>query len=316
MKEDTKPDLQPCQAKKSSWNHAGPTLNIRMIVRKFPSIMVATIVGAFIWTPSLSLCADEEEINADDLEAILADDHAREELGVNVFTAPSIARLLKDIESLRPIPYSKIRRAAPTRVSSDRAQIALTMGALIAQGFALVDSENIGDLEDLARSLLRHARGLSVLEEVIPRASSLVELGLAGDWSGLREELTAAQTDAEKAMLALRDEEIAHLISTGGWLRGLEIVSETILQNYSPERAEMLRKVELLDYFYDRLASLHPDSQKAPTVRVALPLVAKIRGVLAKDESTPLTIEDLTVVRDASREIMDSLLGPRRVRNP
>ena len=40
-------------------------------------------------------------------------------------------------------------------------------------------------------------------------------------------------------------EKIAHLIALGGWLRGLEITSEAILRNYSPERSKALRQPDV-----------------------------------------------------------------------
>lgn len=260
--------------------------------------------------PAASSPAAEASQNPGPDSDTFVDDHAREELGVNVFTAPSIARLLRDLEQLRPIPYSKIRRPIPDKVSSDRATMALTMGALIAQGFALVDAENLSDLETLARSLLRHARGLSILDAVLPRASSLLELGSAGKWSDLRAELSAAQADAEQAMIELRDEEIAHLVSAGGWLRGLEIVSAAILENYTPERAEFLRKPELLDYFLDRLSTLHPDIARRKVIRAAIAESGRIRLIIEKPG--PLTRDDVAEINARARAVIDTLLGPRR----
>ncbi len=270
-----------------------------------------TAAASLIGSP---LSAQEEEVALEmpSLDELVTDDYAREELGVNAFTAPSISRLLKDIESLRPIPYDKIRRTIPKKASTDRTEIALTLGALIAQGFALVDAEKLDDLEDLARSLLRHAKGLSIFEEILPRASSLSETGLAGDWEALRKELTAAQVDAEKALLALRDEEMAHLISTGGWLRGLEIVAESILVEYTPERAAFLHKPELLDYFTERLETLNPEAMESPVVRAALAAIPEIRSVMQKPEDQPITREEVILVRDKSRKVIDILLGSRK----
>jgi len=44
-----------------------------------------------------------------------------------------------------------------------------------------------------------------------------------GEWRALRKELIATQADVEQAMIELRDQRLAHLISLGGCLRGLEI---------------------------------------------------------------------------------------------
>ena len=45
----------------------------------------------------------------------------------------------------------------------------------------------------------------------------------------MRQELTPTQTDVEEAMVELRDQKMAHLISLGGWLRGLEINASTVM---------------------------------------------------------------------------------------
>jgi hypothetical protein len=63
-------------------------------------------------------------------------------------------------------------------------------------------------------------------------------------------------------MLALHDEPMAQLLSLGGWLRGLEIGSQCVVQTFSPERAERLRNRELLSYYLDRLDTLAPRFKK------------------------------------------------------
>jgi len=67
------------------------------------------------------------------------------------------------------------------------------------------------------------ARSLGVGDKVMRHSASLTEHGKRGDWSAVRRELIATQDDVERAMTALRDQKMAHLISLGGWLRGLEI---------------------------------------------------------------------------------------------
>ena len=54
-------------------------------------------------------------------------------------------------------------------------------------------------------------------------------------------------------MLDLRDEEMAHLLSLGGWIRGLEIGAASVAADFSPERAFKLRQLDLLDYYLQRL---------------------------------------------------------------
>jgi hypothetical protein len=77
-------------------------------------------------------------------------------------------------------------------------------------------------------------------------SASLTELGRRGDWARVRQELVTTQTDVEQAMLELRDERMAHLISLGGWLRGLEICARAVEMDFSPQRTKILAQPDLV----------------------------------------------------------------------
>ena len=96
---------------------------------------------------------------------------------------------------------------------------------------------------------MREARGLGVADRVIRHSASLTELGRRGAWQAVRKELIATQADVEQAMIELRDQKMAHLISLGGWLRGLEISAGAIELDFSAQRAKILAQEDLVDYF-------------------------------------------------------------------
>ncbi len=267
---------------------------------QFPARLAATMVAV-----SFSAAGGAQEIPPD----LLQDEFVREELGVNEFTTPSIEKLLRDVELLRPVPYEKVRRDPPSNPPRDRVDVALNIGGLIAQGIALVDAQKREDIEPMARTLLKHARALSVAESVMPRARSLIELGGQGDWDALRKELALAQADVEVAMLRLRDEELAHLVSIGGWIRALEISAISILENYTPERASILVRMDLLDYFIDRIETLHPVLRKRPVMIAMLEDLRFIRNMLDKPEGTAVYETDVREILDRSRKLNDMLYG-------
>ena len=49
----------------------------------------------------------------------------------------------------------------------------------------------------------------------------------------MREELIRTQADVEKTMIDLHDEEMSHMISLGGWLRGFQLAANSCAQSYS-----------------------------------------------------------------------------------
>jgi hypothetical protein len=191
----------------------------------------------------------------------------REELGVNEFTAPSIELLLEELNALKPIPFDKAWRGLPDATPQDRRRLALMAGQVIADGFLAVTAEKQSRIEPVGRLLLKLARGLGVGDKITKRSRSILELAARQRWTDIRLELIKSQAEIEAGMISLKDEEIAHLVSLGGWLRGLEITSSIVLEDYTPERARRLIQPELFDYFSERVETLHPDFKETELVK-------------------------------------------------
>ena len=79
-------------------------------------------------------------------------EHMREELGINEFTAPSIELLFRELDDLRPIPFEKVWRDLPDTQPQSRAQLALTAGSVIADGFLAVAAEKRSRIEPVGRT--------------------------------------------------------------------------------------------------------------------------------------------------------------------
>jgi hypothetical protein len=229
------------------------------------TLIVSILFGL---TLALIIRADQEQ-SVDDQE------HEREELGVNRYTTPSIERIFEQLDQLRPLPFDQLKRELPRALPASREQKALMFGGLIADGFLIVEAERRNLIESFGRILMNQARALGVGDRVMRHSASLTELGRRGEWQNMRQELIATQTDVEQAMIELRDEKMAHLISLGGWLRGLEISSMAVETEFSPSRAKILAQPDLADYFADELRTLPPTMAHSP-------LFEKLRGGIKK----------------------------------
>ena len=150
------------------------------------------------------------------------EEHEFEELGVNRYTAPSIAQIFKQLDDLRPLPFDQLKREPPLVTGRTREQKGLVFGELIADGFLLVEVEKKNLIDNFGRVLMQHARGLGVGDRVIRHSASLTELGRRGEWPRMRQELIMTQADVEQAMLEMRDEKIAHLNSLLDLCRGFD----------------------------------------------------------------------------------------------
>jgi hypothetical protein len=237
--------------------------------------------------------------------------HIREELGVNAFTAPSIALIFDELNALQPIPLEKLWHDLPDKTPHDRARLGLCAGQTIAAGFLAVAAEKQSRIEPVGRVLLRLARSLGIGEHVSRHAQSLLELAARSRWNEMRAELIRAQVDVERAMMALKDEELAHLVSLGGWLRGVESVATTVLDDFQPENARRLIQPELVSYYRDRLSTLNPDLRDRPLFRSIRAVLDELSQLNARAAPGGLTEADVKRIRDLTRNINRTILDPR-----
>jgi hypothetical protein len=230
------------------------------------------------------------------------DSHFREELGINKYTTPSIEKLFDTLDSLKPIPARELSRAPRALRLDNRVRFALGFGILIGDGFLAVVGEDTNAIAPLGREMLRRAKGLGVQQPLNRHSKRLLDLAKQSDWNGLRKELIVTQKDVETAMLQLRDEEMAHLLSLGGWIRGLEIGAASVATDFSPERASKLRRLDLLDYYLQRLDTLSPSLKSTPLISKITSDLNDVRQKLGADQ--PLSQEDVSAIQNIAHNLV------------
>ena len=204
-------------------------------------------------------------------EPLTEQGYEREELGVNPYTAPSIARIFQQLDNLRPLPFEQLQREFPKVSPPGREQKGLIFGGLIADGFLVVEAERKNAVDNLGRLLTREARGLGVADRVMRHSASLTELGRRGTWQAVRKELIATQADVKQAMIELREQK------NGAFDQPRRLAARTGDQrrsnrlDFSAQRAKILAQEDLVDYFTGELKTL-------PPMVTHTPLFEKISG--------------------------------------
>ncbi len=249
-------------------------------------------------------------------EDLVGDEHVREEFGVNRFTTPSIKKLFEQLDELGDLPYTKLKREIPKTISRDRSLVALGLGTLISDGFLIVQSEQIEELEDIGRAVLKQAQVLGAGKRVTKYTKSILESSVLGKWDKLKEELSKTQADVEAEMVMLRDVDIANLVALGGWLRALEIAAVTTSINYSEAKASKLSRTDVTAYFLETLQGLEPKLRQRVHI---VNLTKELESLLAelgghepetenKDQDQPspkvLTQEGTLSLSKAARKMM------------
>jgi hypothetical protein len=265
-----------------------------MLIGLLPSVSTGLFVGLML--------ALAEIVEAQEDSDLSTDSHYREELGVNQYTTPSIEQLFNTLDSLKPIPILELTRPPRSIRLDNRVQFALSFGVLIGDGFLAVEGEETKSIEPLGRELLRRAKGLGVQQRVSRHSRQLLDLAKRSEWKALRKELIVTQKDVESTMLDLRDEEMAHLLSLGGWIRGLEIGAASVATDFSPERASKLRQLDLLDYYLQRLDTLSTPLKSTPLISQIASGLKEIRQKLA--ETQPVSQEAVSAIQTTAHNLV------------
>ncbi len=239
---------------------------------------------------------------------LIDDEHVRMELGVNEFTAPSIAKMFDTLEFLMPLPLIEHERKMPARMPLDRADLAIEIGFLIADGFLVVQSGQLERVEGLASDLTRYGKALGAGDRVSRHAAALLDSARNQDTAQLKRELASAQRDVEIELVTLRDTDLAHLISLGGWVRALEVAAAAVDRQYSADRARKIMREDIADYYMESVGGLEPRISERPNFLEIRDLLSGLRLEMLVEESEEPTIERVRTVREMADKLVELAL--------
>jgi hypothetical protein len=190
----------------------------------------------------------------------------------------------------------------------DQTRIALQLGVVIAEGFIAVEAQDADQVKDLGRTVLTLARALGVEKVVLRRSRSIVDCANRNDWVATRNEWDAVRADVRDGMIDLKSEELAQLVSLGGWLRGAEVLSALLLQSYSPDRAELLRQPGLLDHFEKQLNAMSKESASDPMIARLQQGVRQVRR-LTGEKGNPIAKGTVGKINGISSKLIVAIYG-------
>jgi hypothetical protein len=265
---------------------------------------LAASLGALLCTlPASAQDSGRPEIPED----LLEDAHVREELAINEFTAPSIAKIFESLEALAPLPILKFQRETGKKMPLNRADLAVELGFLIADGFLVVQAGELGKVETLAAELTRYGKALGAGERVNRHAASLLESARKQEIAQLKKELAATQKDVELELVTLRDADLAHLISLGGWIRALEVSSAAVEAQFSPERAKHVMREDIADYYSAVVGGLEPRIADRPSFLNMRDILAGLRAEMTIGEQ-PVTRETVNGISKQAAKLAELAL--------
>jgi hypothetical protein len=200
---------------------------------------------------------------------------------------PNPSELFAALNKLDKPDWSSMARTPPSAIYTNRAQIALNLGALLADGYLAVEAQEKQQVRNISREIKNLAKGLGLEQEVVNRSNSIADFADGRQWLAVDEAFEAVQNELSAAMNGQQDRELATLMALGEWLRTIEIVSGYIADHYTPDAVKALRQPAICGYFSLRVGAMPRKIQTTPLVAVIRRDLPRIQKLLSFSPELP-----------------------------
>ncbi len=189
----------------------------------------------------------------------------------------------------------------------DRPQIALNLGGLIADGFIAIEAEDSQQVKNVGSDIIRMAKALGVSENILSRGNSINEFAENSEWDALQEELEATQNEVKSSMQSHQDQDLIILVSLGGWIRGTQVVSGAVLQNYDERSAKVLRQPALVGFIQSKMNDVSPEMRSDPLVKQVTEQLSTVEKLVSFPLGKAPSVDDVRKVHEAVGQIMEEI---------
>src|SRR5215472_13869024 len=186
----------------------------------------------------------------------------------------------------------------------NRAQIALNLGSLIADGFIAVEAKDSQQVKNIGTDIIKMAKALGVSGNVLSRGNSINEFAENDEWDALQEELEATQNEVKSSMQTHSDQDLVILVSLGGWIRGTQVVSGAIMQNYDERSAKVLRQPALVDFMKSKINEVSPQLRDEALVKDVREELIGIQKLVSFPAGKAPSADEVRKVNEAVGKVM------------
>lgn len=259
--------------------------------------------------------AAEEERREGEVPAMFRDDsmldesHSNRELGINVYTAPSISKIFAQLDDLPTIPEPYVLRNRPEKLPIDAGSLALEMGYLLADGFIAVRSGHMNDVKPIALDLTRYGKAMGVGDRMNVHSAALLEHAEKGQLEEFKRILTSTQSDVNGELTALRDPDLAHLLALGGWVRALDAAAAAIESKFDPRQAAAIFYPEAPEYFNEILHGLAPRTARRLKTEQMQMLLEELTGLMTLSHGEMPTAEKVRAIHQTVLRLSTLAVG-------
>ena len=199
---------------------------------------------------------------------------------------------------------------ATAPVTTDRAQLALAVGVLAANGYIAVEAQDGQQVKNIGREMMSLAKALGVSESLTGRGSSLIEFAEDNAWDSLAAELEATENEIKTTMRDQKDRNLIVLTSAAAWLRGTEVATQLVLIDPNPQGLAVIRQPDLARHLVLQLDALPPRMKNKPLVAKIQQNFSEMVTILDSMGATPESDRSkLLQIHDAAAGLVKEIMN-------
>jgi hypothetical protein len=227
---------------------------------------------------------------------------------VEEVVVPVPSEIFAVLDKLGDPNWSQELKGVVSADSTDRTQLSLIFGTVVAEGFLAVQAQDKKAVEDVGKEVLSLATKLAIKPAVQQHANAIIEAADKGDWSAIRREFDLTQKTVRDTMEKNKDNDLAQCVSLGGWLRGTAVVTAVVGKAFSADRAELLQQPMLVEHFIQQTSKMSETVKNHPTVKATTEGLATIKATM--DKSTDgFTADGVTSIDATTQGLIGLIKG-------
>ena len=239
--------------------------------------------------------------------AKLAPDQMAKAARTDTITIPTPGELFAALQKPGKPNWTGAYRAPIPTTYKNRAQLALNLGGLIADGFIAVEAQDSQQVKNIGSDVIKLAKALGVSQNILGRSNSINDFAETNQWDSLQEELEATQNEVKNSMQSHSDQDLVILVSVGGWIRGTQVVSAAVMQNFDERTARVLRQPALVKFIHTSMGDMTSDLHNEPLVKEVSDQLDGIEKLVAFPPGKTPTVEDVRKVNEAVGKVMEEI---------
>src|SRR5437867_1302740 len=189
----------------------------------------------------------------------------------------------------------------------NRAQIALNLGGLIADGFIAVEAKDGQQVKNIGSDIIKLAKALGVSEKLLARGNSINEFAEHSEWDTVQEELEATENEVKSSMQTHADQDLVILVTLGGWIRGTQVVTAAIMQEYNEDSAKALRQPALVHFMQSKINETSPELRGEPLVKDVSEQLGEIEKLVSFPPGKAPTVDDVRKVNKSVGKVITEI---------